>query len=144
MRRQGTWNLLAAATATGAHFLAQSIAWQLPADASAAVRQLERLVLGANGVVLRYGRIYGPGTYYENEKPKPPRVHVNEAARRTVPALDAASGSPRSPTIKRARRAPDGAARRAIVRSAWLGVVDGSAEAIGERVARVFVELAGL
>jgi hypothetical protein len=25
-----------------------------------------------------------------------------------------------------ARRAPDGAARRAVVRSAWLGVIDGS------------------
>ena len=93
MRRQGTWNLLAAATAAGAsHFLAQSVAWQLPGDAGAAVSELERLVLGANGVVLRYGRLYGPGTYYEDEKPKPPRVHVDEAARRTVPALDAASG----------------------------------------------------
>ena len=67
-------------------------AWQLPGDAGAAVSELERLVLGANGVVLRYGRLYGPGTYYEGEKPKPPRVHVDEAARRTVPALDAASG----------------------------------------------------
>jgi len=93
MRRQGTRNLLAAATAAGAsHFVAQSIAWQLPGDAGAAVSELERLVLGANGVVLRYGRLYGPRTYYEDEKPKPPRVHVDEAARRTVPALDAASG----------------------------------------------------
>jgi len=39
-----------------------------------------------------------------------------------------------------ARRAPDGAARRAVVRSAWLGVVDGSTDAIGKRVARVVVE----
>jgi hypothetical protein len=93
MRRQGTWNLLAAATAAGAsHFLAQSIAWQLPCDAGAAVSELERLVLGQNGVVLRCGRLYGPGTDYEDQKPKPPRVHVDEAARRTVPTLDAASG----------------------------------------------------
>jgi hypothetical protein len=42
------------------------------------------------------------------------------------------------------RRAPDGAARRAVVRLAWLGVVDGSAETVGERVARVLVEPAGL
>jgi hypothetical protein len=49
-------------------------------------------VLAADGVVLRYGRLYGPGTYYEGEKPEPPRVHVDEAARRTVVALDAASG----------------------------------------------------
>ncbi|MGB2876064.1 MAG: NAD(P)-dependent oxidoreductase [Gaiellaceae bacterium] len=93
MRREGTRNLLAAADAAGAsRFVAQSIAWQLPGDAGAAVTELERLVLAANGVVLRYGRLYGPGTYFEDEKPEPPRVHVDEAARRTVPALYAASG----------------------------------------------------
>jgi nucleoside-diphosphate-sugar epimerase len=93
MRREGTRNLLAAAKAAGApRFVAQSIAWQLPGEAGAAVAELERLVLGANGVVLRYGRLYGPGTYYESEKPEAPRVHVDEAARRTVPALNAASG----------------------------------------------------
>jgi nucleoside-diphosphate-sugar epimerase len=93
MRREGTRNLLAAAKAAGAsRFVAQSIAWQLPGDAGAAVSELERLVLAADGVVLRYGRLYGPGTYYEDDKPEPPRVHVDEAARRTVPALDAASG----------------------------------------------------
>jgi nucleoside-diphosphate-sugar epimerase len=93
MRREGTRNLLAAAEAARAsRFVAQSIAWQLPGDAGAAVAELERLVLAADGVVLRYGRLYGPGTYYEDEEPEPPRVHVEEAARRTVPALYAASG----------------------------------------------------
>ena len=93
IRREGTRNLLAAAKAAGAsRFIAQSVAWQLSGDAGAAVSELERLVLAADGVVLRYGRLYGPGTYYEGEKPEPPRVHVDEAARRTVVALDAASG----------------------------------------------------
>jgi nucleoside-diphosphate-sugar epimerase len=93
MRREGTRNLLAAAEAAGAsRFVAQSIAWQLPGDAGAAVAELERLVLAVDGVVLRYGRLYGPGTYYEDEKPEPPRVHVEEAARRTVPTIYAASG----------------------------------------------------
>ncbi len=93
IRREGTRNLLAAAKAAGAsRFVAQSIAWKLPGDAGAAVSDLERLVLAADGVVLRYGRLYGPGTYYESDKPEPPRIHVDEAARRTVPALDAASG----------------------------------------------------
>jgi nucleoside-diphosphate-sugar epimerase len=93
MRREGTRNLLAAAAAAGAsHFVAQSIAWQLPGDAGAAVSELERLVLEANGVVLRYGRLYGPGTYYEDRRPKPPRIHVDDAARSTVAALDSASG----------------------------------------------------
>jgi uncharacterized protein YbjT (DUF2867 family) len=44
-------------------------------------------VLAAGGVVLRYGRFYGPGTYFERELPDHPRIHVDEAARRTVPAL---------------------------------------------------------
>ena len=93
MRREGTRNLLAAARSAGAsQFIAQSVAWQLSGDAGAAVSELERLVLAADGVVLRYGRLYGPGTYYESGKPDPPRVHVDEAARRTVTALGAASG----------------------------------------------------
>jgi nucleoside-diphosphate-sugar epimerase len=93
MRREGTRNLLAAAEAANApRFVAQSIAWQLPGDAGAAVSELERLVLAAHGVVVRYGRLYGPGTYYEDGKPEPPRIHVDEAARRTVPALYAAPG----------------------------------------------------
>jgi nucleoside-diphosphate-sugar epimerase len=93
IRRDGTRNLLAAAEAAGAsRFLAQSVAWQLAGDGGAAVSELERLVLEAGGVVLRYGRLYGAGTYYEGEMPAPPRVHVDEAARRTVAALDAPSG----------------------------------------------------
>ena len=93
MRRQGTRNLLAAARAARAeHFLAQSVAWELLGAGSAAKAELERSVLEADGVVLRYGQFYGPGTYYEQAPPPPPRVHIDEAARRTVQALAAPSG----------------------------------------------------
>jgi nucleoside-diphosphate-sugar epimerase len=93
MRREGTRNLLAAARAASVdRFLAQSVAWELSGDGGAAKQELERLVLDAGGVVLRYGRLYGPGTYYEAELPEPPRIHVDEAARRTVDALEAPSG----------------------------------------------------
>lgn len=93
MRREGTRNLLAAADAAGAErLLAQSVAWRLDGEAGAAVDELEATVLAAGGVVLRYGRLYGPGTYHEGGKPEPPRVHVDEAARRTVSALHAPSG----------------------------------------------------
>jgi uncharacterized protein YbjT (DUF2867 family) len=93
MRREGTRNLVAAARKAGAgRFLAQSVAWALQGDAGDSVEDLERAVLDAGGVVVRYGRFYGPGTYYEAEPPSPPRVHVDEAARRTVPLLDAAGG----------------------------------------------------
>jgi nucleoside-diphosphate-sugar epimerase len=93
IRREGTRNLLAAARAAKAgRFLAESVAFELSGDGGAAVRELERMVLDAGGVVLRYGRLYGPGTYHESALPEPPRVHVDEAARRTVESLDAPTG----------------------------------------------------
>lgn len=56
------------------------------------MREHERAVLDAGGVVIRYGQLYGPGTYYETTKPDPPRIHVDDAARRTIPLLDAPLG----------------------------------------------------
>ncbi len=93
MRRKGTRNLLeAAAAAKAPRFLSQSIAWHLPGERGAAVKELERMVLEAGGVVLRYGQLYGPGTFYESKLPEPPRVHVDEAAKRTALLLEADSG----------------------------------------------------
>jgi nucleoside-diphosphate-sugar epimerase len=93
IRREGTRNLLDAARAADARrFLAQSVAWQLPGEGAAAVEELERITLEAGGVVLRYGRLYGPCTYYQDERPEPPRVHVDEAAARTAALLDAEPG----------------------------------------------------
>jgi nucleoside-diphosphate-sugar epimerase len=88
MRREGTRNLLDAAVAAKApRFLAQSIAWQLPGERGAAIEELERMVLETGGVVLRYGQFYGPGTFFETELPEPPRVHLDEAAKRTASLL---------------------------------------------------------
>ena len=93
IRREGTPNLLAAAKAAGAtRFIAQSVAWELAGDGGAAKQELETAVLGAGGVVVRYGMFYGPGTYHERDRPDHPRVHVDEAARRTADLLDAPSG----------------------------------------------------
>ncbi len=92
MRREGTRNLVAAASAAGARVVAQSVAWQVPGDGGAAVEEHERAVLDAEGVVIRYGQLYGPGTFFESELPPVPRVHVDAAARRTLPMLDAPSG----------------------------------------------------
>jgi hypothetical protein len=92
MRREGTRNLLAAARAArAARFLAQSVAWDPPGEGADAKADLERLTLEAGGVVLRYGRFYGPGTYHD-EPPAPPRIQIDEAARRTVELLDVPSG----------------------------------------------------
>jgi uncharacterized protein YbjT (DUF2867 family) len=92
MRTEGTRNLVAAARAAGAtRFLAQSIAWQ-PAGRAETIEQHERQVLEIGGVIARYGRLYGPGTFYERELPPHPRIHVDAAARATPPLIDAASG----------------------------------------------------
>ncbi|HEX5525581.1 MAG TPA: NAD(P)H-binding protein [Solirubrobacterales bacterium] len=93
IRTEGTRNLLDAAQAAGApHFVAQSIAWRLPGDGHASVEEHERMVLDAGGVVVRYGRFDGPGTYHEHDLAEPPRINVAEAARQTLPLLEAPSG----------------------------------------------------
>ncbi len=89
MRTEGTRHLLAAAGAS--RILAQSIAWSPPGSGDA-VAVHERLVLDAGGVVIRYGQLYGPGTYYRDDRPAPPRIHVDDAARSTLALLDAPSG----------------------------------------------------
>ncbi|MGW2095106.1 NAD-dependent epimerase/dehydratase family protein [Promicromonospora sukumoe] len=92
IRTEGTANLLTAARAAGAsRVLAQSIAWT-PSGRGDAVARHEAAVLDVGGVVVRYGQLYGPGTYYATEPPSHPRIHVDDAARRTVPLLEATSG----------------------------------------------------
>lgn len=92
IRTEGTRNLLAAAGVAGAtRILAQSIAWTPPTGGEG-VQEHERLVLGAGGVVIRYGTFYGSGTFGGDTVPDPPRIHVEAAARETVALLDHASG----------------------------------------------------
>ncbi|MEV6560586.1 NAD-dependent epimerase/dehydratase family protein [Nocardia sp. NPDC051756] len=92
IRTEGTRNLIAAARAAGAkRFLAQSIAWE-PAGGAQVIEDHEAAVLDIDGVVVKYGQFYGPGTYYEGELPAHPRVHVDDAAARTIPLLDASRG----------------------------------------------------
>ena len=94
IRVEGTRNLIDAMDGLDEpKIVAQSIAWTPdPGPGADAVNSLERAVLAANGVVLRYGAFYGPGTYYEGELPAAPRVHIDAAAARTLEALDAPSG----------------------------------------------------
>jgi uncharacterized protein YbjT (DUF2867 family) len=95
MRDEGTANLAQAARAAGAsRFIAQSIAWNLAPEFATRVEAHERMTLSfpGVGVVLRYGQFYGPGTFYEEDPPEPPRIEVGEAALRTLKALDAPTG----------------------------------------------------
>ncbi|MFT3799755.1 MAG: NAD-dependent epimerase/dehydratase family protein [Burkholderiaceae bacterium] len=104
IREVGTANLVSAAVASGAkRVVAQSIAFayapgpqpyseDAPLDASlhSAVIKLEELVLGSGleGLVLRYGRLYGPNTWASDPPDQLP-VHVDaaaDAARRAMTA----------------------------------------------------------
>jgi nucleoside-diphosphate-sugar epimerase len=111
IRDEGTRNLVAAAREAGARrLIAQSIAWAYapgprphredrPLDLNAegdrlvsvrGVESLERQVLGASpmeGLALRYGRLYGPGSGTETP-PSPPAVHVDAAAYAALLAID--------------------------------------------------------
>jgi nucleoside-diphosphate-sugar epimerase len=115
LRVEGTRNLMQAAKRAGVRrAVAQSIAFVYapgegmrteddPLDGAAdGTRQstvqgivaLEREVLATadiDGVVLRYGYLYGPGTWYE-APPKPPSVHVDAAAHAALLAVSKGSG----------------------------------------------------
>ena len=86
VRSEGTRNLLAAAQAANTPgFLAQSIAWRTGPGTGPVLDAHENAVVAAGGTVLRYGLFYGPKTFFENDPPPHPRIHVDDAARRTTP-----------------------------------------------------------
>lgn len=93
IRTEGTRNLLAAAAAAETErFIAQSVSWETPDPRRRAViAGHERAVLAAGGVVIRYGTLWGPGTYYQASPPEP-RIHVDDAASQSLPALAAPPG----------------------------------------------------
>ncbi|HWI36231.1 MAG TPA: hypothetical protein VNU64_07245 [Burkholderiales bacterium] len=88
IRIEGTKNLIAAALAAGARrFIAQSIAWEPQGISAEGVASLERQTLQAEGIVLRYGRLYGPGTGKDDAPAELP-CHVDVAARAAVTAIE--------------------------------------------------------
>lgn len=113
IRIDGTRHLVAACLAAGVHrVIAQSIAWLYapgpqpyaesdPLDRAAegsraitveGVAALERAVLESppiEGVVLRYGQLYGPGTGTDEPRGAAP-VHVDAAAHAALLAIDRA------------------------------------------------------
>jgi nucleoside-diphosphate-sugar epimerase len=106
IRDDGTRNLIAAANAAGARrFIAQSIAWAYapgpephdeddPLDRAAegmrgisvkGVAALEDQIRAARGIVLRYGRLYGPDTGVD--APPDIALHADAAAHAALLAL---------------------------------------------------------
>jgi uncharacterized protein YbjT (DUF2867 family) len=93
VRSEGTRTLLAAAqTVCVAGFVAQSIAWRTGPGTGPILDAHEDGVIAAGGTVLRYGLFYGPGTFFEKDPPPAPRIHVDAAARRTMPFLGGKRG----------------------------------------------------
>jgi nucleoside-diphosphate-sugar epimerase len=109
LRIEGTRNLVAAARAANvARMVAQSIAFYVYARSEGArveddpvstdpafagtiegVMSLEKAVLSLpEGVVLRYGFFYGPGTWSPDGPKRAPAVHLDAAARATLLALE--------------------------------------------------------
>ena len=108
IRVEGTRNLIAAARAAGARrFVVQSIAFayapgrepyveddplnladgpRLVTVRRAADMEQQVLASGMEGVVLRYGLFYGPGTWNDDPSRKP-ALHIDAAAQATVLAL---------------------------------------------------------
>ena len=108
LRIEGTANLVAAARGANVkRMVAQSVAFAYaPADgtrvesdplnigaegtagrSAEAAAALEQAVLGlAEGIVLRFGYFYGPGTWYDTPA-RVPSVHIEAAARATMQAL---------------------------------------------------------
>lgn len=94
MRREGVANLVLAARDSGVRrLLVQSVAWPLAGDGGRAVEVMEKDVLDAGGTILRYGQLYGPGTYHPSTPPAPPRIQIDAAARKTIGALESGPGT---------------------------------------------------
>ena len=108
LRTEGTRNLVAAARAANVkRMVAQSVAFayapaggtRIESDAlnvgadgiagrsAEAVATLEQAVLGLpEGIVLRFGYFYGPGTWYDTPS-RVPSIHIEAAARATMQAV---------------------------------------------------------
>jgi nucleoside-diphosphate-sugar epimerase len=94
IRREGSRELIEAASAARVRrVVAFSVAWPLGGDEGDAVLEMERAVLDSGGVVVRCGRLHGPGTWYVDRLPRPPRIHIDEVARRSLVALEAPPGT---------------------------------------------------
>jgi nucleoside-diphosphate-sugar epimerase len=106
LRREGTRNLIAAARAAGVQrIIGESISFAYAPEgdrvkdedaplATAAlpfvaepIAELERQVLDAGGIVLRYGQLYGPGTSFTRDGP-----WATNLRRRRLPIVGAGSG----------------------------------------------------
>jgi nucleoside-diphosphate-sugar epimerase len=115
IRTQGTRNLLAAAQESGVHrMIVQSIAFayapggephletdplnladplrSVTVKGTAAMEEMVLAAPGMAGIVLRYGMLYGPGTWHATTPASRPALHVDAAAQAALLAVTRGSG----------------------------------------------------
>jgi nucleoside-diphosphate-sugar epimerase len=85
-RRTGGRNLLSAAEAAGSRrLILESVAFPLERPAAEALEQMEQTALKSplEILILRFGRLWGPSTWYQ-EPPDPPAIHIDDAGTRAA------------------------------------------------------------
>jgi uncharacterized protein YbjT (DUF2867 family) len=93
-RREGGSNLVSAAEAAGSRrLILESVAFPLERGAAEALAQMEQTALESpiEVLILRFGRLWGPATFYQ-EPPEPPAIHIKDAGARAGTLIT--SGSP--------------------------------------------------
>src|SRR5215831_15569994 len=91
IRREVGPSIVRAAEASSARrIVAESVAWRLEGTFAEALSLLESSALesGLDALVLRFGRLWGPGTWHATP-PEPPRVNVEDAGRRAAELIAA-------------------------------------------------------
>jgi nucleoside-diphosphate-sugar epimerase len=81
LRREGGKNLTNVAVVTGSRRLVvESVAFPIEGVAAEALDQMEQTALAAplEVLILRFGRFWGPSTWYQ-EPPEPPTIQIDEA-----------------------------------------------------------------
>jgi nucleoside-diphosphate-sugar epimerase len=93
-RREGAKNILRAAEAAGSRkLILESVAFPLDRPATEALELMEQSALRSplDVLILRFGRLWGPGTLYQQE-PEPPAINIDDAGIRAATLI--ASGPP--------------------------------------------------
>jgi nucleoside-diphosphate-sugar epimerase len=92
LRCDGSKNLVSAAKAVEARRLVvESVAFPLERHAAEAVKEMEHTALDSplDVLILRFGRLWGPGTWYR-EAPEKPAVRIDEAGARAAKLVTSA------------------------------------------------------
>jgi nucleoside-diphosphate-sugar epimerase len=93
-RREGGKNLVSAAEAAGSRrLILESVAFPLERPAAEALEQMEQTALDSplEVLILRFGRLWGPSTWYQ-EPPEPPATYIDDAGSRAATLIT--SGPP--------------------------------------------------